>query len=111
MAPMVPIAVIDHMRYVVIDDEPCKANFLERANGVNNIHVALAQEALLKGWHTALDISKMDVENLSSLAEVANGLNDARPHLAETAHAKIQAVIRTWRNYFHCLLETLGVIK
>src|SRR6185436_4462807 len=105
MTPMIPITIIDHVGYVVVDDESIKANILERADGLDDIDIAFAQEALLKGRHAALDISKMNVENLSALAEITDRFDDTWAHLAETAHAKIQTMIWAGRDLFHCFLK------
>ena len=100
-APVVPGAVINHLRHVVINDEPGKAHFLECADSGHHIDIAFTQEAFVKLRHTAFDIAEMDVKDFAAFAKVAQRIEHALAaalvgvvHFRKTPHAEIEAMIR-----------------
>src|SRR5215467_1904666 len=105
MPAMVPITVVDDTRHVVINDKAGEADFLQGAHRLDHVHVAFTQKALLEDRYAALHIAEVHVEYFATLPKVFNRLDDAWSHLAETSHTKIEAMIRTWRDCFHCFFE------
>ena len=105
---MVPGAVIQHGRYVVIDQETVEADVLQRSQGGKHVDVPFVGEALLEVRHVALHVAEVDVKDAAVAAKVTDGVKDAFArtaiaveHLRETADAKVQAMRRARQGIQH----------
>ena len=61
---MAPGGVVNHVRYVVIDQEPAEPTGVQSSHGGSDINVAFAKKALVEDWDAALYVTEVDVENL-----------------------------------------------
>src|SRR5437763_15771633 len=95
---------------MVVEQETREAYLLERPHGGDHVDVALAQEALLEAGNRTLHIAEMHVDDLAARAKVANGFDDAGPHLGPAPHAEVEAAVGAGRN-LHRPLEPLEVAE
>ena len=61
---MAPGCVVNHVRYVVIDQESAEATGVKSTHRGGDVNVAFAKKALVEHWDAALYVTEVDVENL-----------------------------------------------
>src|SRR5690349_5594564 len=108
-AAVIPISIAIHVRNMVIEQETGKPVRLEKHKGLSRIEVAFADEAFLKIRNSALNVAKVDVENLALGPEKLDHVTDvlgASRHFRTTAEAEVETPCWAGWVEFPCALET-----
>src|SRR5947209_20521601 len=89
-APVAPRRVVHHPRDVVVDDEAAETDVLQRLHDLEDVAVAVAEEALVELFSAALDVPQMHVKDATALPDVSDLFQHAFPgaHLAPATLAK-----------------------